>query len=208
MKISREHHIPIVATNDSHYLALDDNEAQDLLSCIGDGRTVEDPDRPTLIEGNYALRSSDEMAEIFAHVPEAIKNSEKIAEAINLEIYGKTLIPKFELDSELQKEYEKYLSGVPEGAKRLSEEEWNLRNLCYAGLNHRYNFGIDEATIVEFIHKLDIPPSEKRLSDMSLPELIERSESYQTEKKKEIIASLDDYKKERINRIEYGNLPL
>lgn len=114
VKISREHHIPIVATNDVHYFTPDDGEAQDLLSCIGDGRSIEDPDRPTLIEGNYALRSAEEMSELFAHVPEAIKNTEKIAESINLEIsYGKTLIPEFKLDPELEKEYEEYISKLP-----------------------------------------------------------------------------------------------
>lgn len=204
VKISREFHVPIVATNDAYYLHPEDNEAQDLLSCIGDGRSIEDPDRATLIEGNYSLRSPEEMIEIFAHVPEAVKNSVKIAESIDLQIdYGKTLIPKFELNPEVQKEYESYIANLPPGIQKLQEEEWDLRRLCYRGLNYRYDFDISEEVITEFTHKQDIPAPEKRLSDMSLDELIERSVAYQTPRKKELIASWDPLKQERINRLEY-----
>jgi DNA polymerase-3 subunit alpha len=157
VKLSREHGLPIVATNDCYYLSLEDAEAQDLLSCINDGRSIEDPDRATLIEGNYSLRSPEEMAEIFAHVPEAVKNSVKIADSIDIVIpYGKTLIPNFELDSEVEKEYQAYLASLPQGLLRLSNEEWNLRRLCYRGLNTRYDFGISEDIITEFVHKRDI----------------------------------------------------
>lgn len=204
VKISREFHIPLVATNDAYYLTPEDNEAQDLLSCIGDGRSIEDPDRATLIEGNYSLRSPEEMAEIFAHVPEAVKNTVKIAESIDLHIeYGKTLIPAFELDADVQLEYEDYLKHLPEGTQTLHAEEWNLRRICYRGLNHRYQFDISEEVITEFVHKQMVPAPEKKLSDMSLDELIERSLAYQTPAKKALIATWDTRKQERINRLEY-----
>jgi DNA polymerase-3 subunit alpha len=75
--------------------------------CIGDGRSLENPDRPTLIDGNYALRSPREMEELFAHVPEAIRNTLEINDKIRIDIpYGKTLIPTFKLEDEEQEAYE------------------------------------------------------------------------------------------------------
>jgi DNA polymerase-3 subunit alpha len=78
--------VPIVGTNDTHYSRLDLAEAQDFLSCIGSGRRIDDPDRRTLIDGNYSLRSSEEMNELFAYAPEACKNTLKIAEMIDIHI--------------------------------------------------------------------------------------------------------------------------
>jgi DNA polymerase III subunit alpha len=132
IKLSREHAIPLVATNDTYYFTEADAETQDLLSCIGDGRSLEDPDRLTLIDGNYSLRSMEEMNELFAHVPEAVANTLKIAEMIDLVIpYGKTLIPEFELDAERQAEYETYRASLTPNLAILSAEEWELRRLCY-----------------------------------------------------------------------------
>ncbi len=204
VKISREYGLQLIATNDTYYLTPTDAEAQDLLSCINDGRSIEDPDRATLIDGNYSIRSSEEMAELFAYAPEAIRNSLKIADAVDIIIpYGKTLIPNFELDEHVQKEYETYLGTLTPGLLRLSSEEWNLRRLCYRGLNVRYNFGISDEIIAEFTHKVDIGPSEKKLSDMSLAELIERGVAYQSPKKKEILTTLNAKQREQVDRLEY-----
>ena len=204
VKIARESGFPLVATGDVYYLTESDSEAQDLLFCIGDGRSIEDPDRPTLIEGNYSLRSPEEMRELFSYAPDAVENTVKIASEIDIKIpYGKTLIPKFELDPEPQALYDTYVKTLSKDLLRLSSEEWNLRKICFTGLNTRYDFGFDEATINECIHKRDIGASEKRLSDMSLEELIERSKAYQTEEKKRIIESLDPKKRTIIDRLEY-----
>ena len=132
IRLAREENIPLVANNDSYYLGRDDAETQDLLSCIGDGRSIEDPDRMTRIDGDYSLRSCGEMEELFAHAPEAIANTVRIADMIDLVIpYGKTLIPEFELDATLQTEYESYISNLTPELARLSAEEWDLRRLCY-----------------------------------------------------------------------------
>jgi len=114
IRLSRSHGYKVVATNNVYYIDQSDAEARDLFSCIGDGRSLEDPDRPTLIDGNYALRSGEEMEELFAHVPEAIRNTIEINDKIRIDIpYGKTLIPTFELTSEEQAEYEKYRDAIP-----------------------------------------------------------------------------------------------
>lgn len=141
VKLSRTYGYKVVATNHTYYINQDDAEARDLFYCIGDGRALEDPDRPTLIEGNYALRSPAEMAELFAHVPEAIKNTLEINDKIRIDIpYGKTLIPTFELGEEEKVLYSKYIAQLPAGIKVLGEEEWNLRYICISGLNFRYDF--------------------------------------------------------------------
>lgn len=204
VKLARSHGFPLVAANDAFYLKEEDGEAQDLLFCIGDGRSLEDPDRPTLIEGNYALRSMEEMRELFAYAPDAIENTLKIADSIELEIpYGKTLIPTFTLAEKEQKAYEQYKSSLTPGLKVLDPEEWNLRDLCYSGLNYRFDFGLDRTTIDEFIHKKDLPPPEKKLSAMSLQELEERARSYQTDRKKEILTSLSEERQKIVDRLEY-----
>lgn len=144
------------------------------------------------------------MAEIFAHVPEAVKNTVKIAESIDLHIeYGKTLIPEFKLDPSVQAEYEAYLQHLPPDTQTLSSEDWNLRRTCYRGLNYRYQFNISEEIITEFIHKKIATAPDKKLSEMSLQELIDYSLVLQTPKKQEIIRSWDAFKQDRIDRLEY-----
>lgn len=111
--LSNKFGYPIVGTNHVYYAKPDDNEAQDLLSCIGDGRPLEDPDRVSLIEGDYSLRSAAEMAELLAYCPKAVDATMEILEKIRLEIpYGQTLIPKFELPSDSYAKYENYLREV------------------------------------------------------------------------------------------------
>ncbi len=204
IRLSRAHGIPLVATNDTYYLRREDAETQDLLSCIGDGRSIEDPDRMTRIDGDYSLRASAEMEELFAHVPEAIANTERIADMIDLVIpYGKTLIPEFELDEALTIEYEAYLASLTADLTKLSAEEWNLRRLCYTGLNTRYEFGATPEHLTEYIHKVAVPSPDKKLSAMSAPELIERGLTYQTPAKKSLLDTLPPEQRTRIDRLEY-----
>src|SRR3989344_2082221 len=84
IKISRETSIPIVATNDAHYLNPEDNAAQDILVCIGTGTTVEQTDRLDMRKMKLHLASPEEMAELFSDIPEAIANTQKIADMVDL----------------------------------------------------------------------------------------------------------------------------
>ncbi|MDD5197415.1 MAG: DNA polymerase III subunit alpha [Candidatus Gracilibacteria bacterium] len=213
IKLSRTYGHKVVATNHVYYIDQSDAEARDLFYCIGDGRSLEDPDRPTLIEGNYALRSGEEMAELFAHVPEAIRNTLEINDKIRIDIpYGETLIPTFELGEKEKVLYREYTDRLPVGIKKLGEEEWNLRYICISGLNFRYNFGLDEITINEFIHKKDISGTLKKLMEMSVDELKDLAWSYYTDRKKEMITELEKKLSSRnmlfsaseiIDRLEY-----
>ncbi|HZS06748.1 MAG TPA: DNA polymerase III subunit alpha [Blastocatellia bacterium] len=85
VELSKKTSIPIVATNDSHYLMADDVKAHDVLLCIGTGKTINDPNRLTYGSPKYYLRSADEMWETFREETEWLTRSLEIAEMCNLE---------------------------------------------------------------------------------------------------------------------------
>ncbi len=121
IKFSQQLKVPLVATNDAHYLNKTDDEAQDILLCLQNKKKLEDIDRMKMIGlGDYSLRSSQEMIKAFAKVPEAIANTEKIANLCNLELpLGEIKLPHF---------------SVPEGYDGNSY----LRHLCQQGLSKYY----------------------------------------------------------------------
>lgn len=121
IELGRETGTPLVATNDIHYINEDDAEAQDAMLCIQTGRYLNDADRLTMMDDDYSMRSPELMAEQFRHVPEAIENTQKIVDKIDLNIeMGKLYMPKFD---------------VPEG----ETIESYFARLCYTGALRRYN---------------------------------------------------------------------
>lgn len=110
IRISRETGIPLVATNDVHYLQKEDWEMQDVLMCIQTKRTLDDPTRMKMQTHEFYMKSGDEMAALFPELPEAISNTRVIANKIsdtdtpfNLKddgspIYDKSLIPLYTAD--------------------------------------------------------------------------------------------------------------
>ncbi|NTU43643.1 MAG: DNA polymerase III subunit alpha, partial [Nitrospirales bacterium] len=96
--LSQEVHIPLVATNDCHYLKKEDAKAHDILLCIQTGRKVNDTKRMQFSTDQFYFRSPEEMQEAFKDVPEAIENTRLIAERCNLDFtLGKFLLPKYVL---------------------------------------------------------------------------------------------------------------
>ena len=121
LRIAEETGIPLAATNDSHYLNPDDAGLQDVLICIGTGKTLDDTDRLKITTNEIYLKSGEEMAALFRHVPEAIANTVKIADSCTLELeFGKHILPAF--------------SPLPDGKSAGAY----LRELCEAGLVARY----------------------------------------------------------------------
>lgn len=120
INISRETGIPLVCTNDVHYTREEDAEAHDVLLCIQTGKKVADEDRMRYEGGQYFVKSEEEMRALFPYIPEALDNTEKIAERCNVEIeFGVTKLPEFD---------------VPDGLTA-----WDyLNKLCYEGLERRY----------------------------------------------------------------------
>ncbi len=95
IKLAKETGAQLVATNDVHYANLDDAEAQDVLICVQTGKLVSDEDRMKMSTDN-SMRDPEDLAKAFAHVPEAIENTVKIADKCNLELdLGGILIPDF-----------------------------------------------------------------------------------------------------------------
>ncbi len=96
IKLSRETGIPLVATQDSHYLRPEDAEYHDILLAVQTGSRLSDDDRLTLKADDFSINSPEAMAEKFKDVPEAIENTVKIAENCNAELeLNKILLPDF-----------------------------------------------------------------------------------------------------------------
>lgn len=120
LKISDETGIPLICSNDSHYIYKEDAESHDVLLCIQTGKTVYDENRMRYEGGQFYVKSPQEMYELFKYTPEAIENTYKISQRCNVEFKFHDLkLPKFD---------------VPDG-KTASEY---LRELCYDGFKKRY----------------------------------------------------------------------
>ncbi len=120
ISIAKELDIGVVATNDIHYTLKEDAEYQDILMCIQMGKTVDDPDRMKMSTDQLYVKSEEEMSELFSYIPEAIENSQKIADRCNVNIeFGKLHLPVFE---------------IPQG---LTAYEY-LRQLVEKGMKERY----------------------------------------------------------------------
>lgn len=98
LELSKKTGAPVVATQDVHYLKSEDAEAQDILMAVQTGNHLEDDDRLSMKSDDFSLRSPEEMAKLFKDHPEAIENTQRIANECNLELeLGKTQLPFFQL---------------------------------------------------------------------------------------------------------------
>ncbi len=96
IELARELDIKLIATNDAHYLRPEDAETQDVLICIGTGKTVEDPDRLKMETNQLYLKSAEEMHALFRHVPEALANTLEVAAKCELSLeFGRAPLPVF-----------------------------------------------------------------------------------------------------------------
>lgn len=97
IRLSRETGIPLVVTNDSHYIKKEDAEVQKILICIQTGHTIDEDTGLDFSTEEFYLKSGDEMAALFPEVPEAISNTNIIAEQCNFDYeFGNTILPKYE----------------------------------------------------------------------------------------------------------------
>ena len=120
MRLSRELNLPLVVTNDAHYLRREDSVIQDVLLCIQTGKTVDDPKRMKFQTDEFYLKSEEELRQLFPNCPEAFENTAKIAQRCNLDFeFHKYHLPSFP---------------VPEG---YTNEEF-FRKLCEDGFSQRY----------------------------------------------------------------------
>ncbi len=120
IKLGKEMGIPLVATNDCHYVDKADAYAQEILLCIGTGKTLDDPSHLKFSTEEFYFKSPQEIKQIFAEIPQAIKSTTEITEKCNLQLDFETMhLPDYK---------------VPEN---YNFDEY-LRNLCEGGLKKRY----------------------------------------------------------------------
>ena len=137
LNMSKELGIPLVVTNDVHYINEDDAVPHDLLLCIQTGKLVTDTDRMRYEGGQFFLKSEEEMRRLFPYASEALDNTHKIAERCNVEIvFGEQKVPKFD---------------VPEGYDAFSY----LKMLCEKGLRKRYGDNPSEELRERMNYELD-----------------------------------------------------
>ena len=120
LRLARETGLPLVATNDAHYVNREDSKMQDVLMCIQMGKTVDDPNRMRFETEEFYIKSEEEMAALFPNLPEAISNTQVIADRCNVEFtFGNYHLPQFR---------------YPEGY-----DAWGwFTELCWAGYTKRY----------------------------------------------------------------------
>lgn len=144
IKVSRELGIPLVATNDVHYVEKEDAEAQDVLVCVATGKQVSETKRIRFVDTpTFYLTSAEEMKDLFSDVPDAVSNTVKVAEKCNLEIssLGKWFFPKFPIpkgktEDEVLSEmaHRRLKEKIPEaGNKELERLEYELGIISQKG---------------------------------------------------------------------------
>ena len=120
LRLARETGLPLVVTNDAHYLRKEDARMQDVLMCIQMGKTVDDENRMKFQTEEFYLKSEEELRQLFPNAEEAFENTQKIADRCNLEFeFNNYHLPSFP---------------VPEG---YTNEKY-FRKLCYEGFEERY----------------------------------------------------------------------
>ena len=132
LRLSRETGLPLIVSNDAHYLRKSDAEMQDVLLCIQTGKTVDEENRMKFQTEEFYLKSEEELRQLFPNCEEAFENTVKIADMCNLEfVFNEYHLPSFP---------------VPEG---YTNEKY-FRKLCYEGFEERY-----ENPPAEYLERLE-----------------------------------------------------
>jgi DNA polymerase-3 subunit alpha len=166
IEISEKLAIPVVATNDCHYLRREDARAHEVLLCIQTGKTLNDSDRMRMSSDEFYLKSPQEMESLFARYPQALENTLRIADQCNLELrFGEYKFPRFSppegkslnayLDELSRKGLENRLRAIPEPHEkywtRLEKELEMIRSTGFAG------YFLIVADFINFAKGKDIP---------------------------------------------------
>ena len=138
VQIAKELNLPIVATCDSHYLNKEDAEIQEILWCISDGYTMDDPKRRRMPTNEFYVKTPVEMEKLFSDIPEAVENTQKISDMIE------------EYDITFERVEAPYLD-LPKG--KTSQEYF--KELTYEGLKRKYK-KVDKELMDRVNYELDI----------------------------------------------------
>ena len=138
IRLARETEIPLVATNDAHYLTKEDSKMQSVLICIQTGKTIADPDKMEFETDEFYVKSTEEMYELFAIAPDACQNTAKIAERCNFDFeFGVTKLPYFQ---------------APNGMDNLEY----FKQICEEGLHRNYGANITPEIRQRLNYEIDV----------------------------------------------------
>ena len=144
INIGRDLSLPLIATNDCHYLNKEDSPVHDVLLCIQTGKTVDDLKRMRFSTNEFYFKSPEEMRALFADIPEAISRTVEVAERCNLKLtFGRSHFPRFEVPSDFH-------PSPREGEARVGKDSEGdnldsyLEKLCREGLKERYSCSTPE----------------------------------------------------------------
>ena len=139
IQLSRELDIPLVATNDAHYLKKEDSYNHEILLCIQTAKKMTDEDRMRFETNEFYIKTPEEMADYFSAVPEAIENTVKIADKCNFDFeFGVTKLPNYDVPSEF-----------------ATHEEY-FRKLTWDGIKERYGENYDDTVKQRAEYELSI----------------------------------------------------
>ena len=139
VQLARKLNIPLVATNDAHYLKKEDKDNHEVLLCIQTGKRISDEDRMSFAEGELYIKSPEEMVEYFKAFPDAIENTVEIAEKCNVEFeFGHTILPNYDVPAEFETHYD------------------FLEKLCYEGIKKRYGENPSDEIIKRAEYELSV----------------------------------------------------
>ncbi|MBU1089508.1 DNA polymerase III subunit alpha, partial [Patescibacteria group bacterium] len=176
VELAKKLRVPLVATNDCHYVRREDAEAQDVLLCVQTGNLVSETNRMSMRGEDFSLKNPEEMREDFKNIPEAISNTLEIANRCKVELpLGRRLLPTYA--TPFQKQPEKY-----------------FKELCYEGLSHR--FGIE---IPKEFQRIDGSEVEKKSEQLAALSADRQVGSLQ----KKIVPPPKEEQKKIIERLEY-----
>lgn len=137
-KLSNETGIPLVATNDSHYIEKSDAETQNILMCIQLKKTIYEPNKLKFPTEEFYIKSTEQMAEIFKDIPEAINNTVDIAKKCNVNFeFGIIKLPKFKIENE------------------IDNIEF-FKKLCISGMIEKYNEPIDKSVKERLSYEINV----------------------------------------------------
>lgn len=139
VELSHKLDIPLVATNDSHYLKKEDAYNHEILLCIQTGKKITDDDRMRFETDELYIKSPEEMSDYFSGVPEAIENTVKIADKCNVTFeFGHTILPNYDVPAEYATHYD------------------YLKKLCDDGIKNRYGENPSQEIIDRENYELEV----------------------------------------------------
>ncbi len=137
--LARKLDIPLIATNDAHYLKKEDYYNHEVLLCVQTGKRMTDEDRMSFSTNDYYIKSPEEMEEFFKNIPEVLENTVKIAEKCNVEFeFGNTILPNYDVPPEFETHYD------------------YLRKLSSDGMKNRYGDNIPQEILDREEYELSV----------------------------------------------------